>query len=581
MPGRPSPAGGGGAASIDPIKLLHKYKLVLVGSVFIGMVIGVVAHKLLSKFAPVYTAKITFACSPVEESIGDIDVAKVDEVEMERFIGTQVATLKSQLILSKVISDPRLQDLAPKWSSHYVQKGSIDIVDAYKDFEGMVSVSAVPKTYLIRLSVSAGDKNDAAGLVTMVKDAYQGNLDTVYKREIIARRKAIRDSIQATDTQIRDLTAKKIRYVQDERIDSIDSAQSATANLLGLVNGQLLNVVQTIEAMEVIKSNDEAQLQRDTGIEYDSSLREIVEQSPMMQTFKQELKRLETLLVGLQADGIKPDHRQYRQLSNQIDAHKRKLESTREEMLREAFEARVNNTAVSIQQLHAQAEELTQQKTSLEEKLTELTRIGEEIADVDRQIEAKIQQMSLQEIELADLQAASAMTSAQRVSVVEDATVPDLPTFPQWFIMIPAGTIIVVGLTCGLILLFELADQRIKSASDIRSIPRVRPLGIIMDASEDPESPESVHTVFADHPNSVLSEHFRQLRTTITSSMSKADHHSLLVAGTIPQSGATAIITNLASACVATHLKTLIIDANMRKTSDALRSRDRRWPGAW
>jgi len=567
MPGRPPQAPAAGGTAIDPMKLLHKYKFVLVASVFLGLVVGVIAHVLFARFAPVYTSTVIFECSPVEEAIGDISVARVDETEMDLFMGTQVATLKSQLILSKVISDPRLLDLAPQWSSKYLHNGNIDIVDAFDDFEKMVRVGTIPKTFLIRLSVSTRDKDDAAGLVSMVKDAYRGNLDTVYNRDIGSRRKAIRDQIKATDSEISELTARKIRYVREQQIDSINAEQSTASAQLQLVNSELLNIQQTTEAMAVIRANDEAQLQRDTGIEYDSILREAVEQSLMMLSFKQDLKQLETALVSIQADGIQPEHRQYKQIVNQIAAHKRKIESTREELLREAFESRVQNTIITIQQLRGQEIELTKQKEELQEKLTELTRISQEIADIDRMIDAKIEQIGKQEQSLTDLIAASGLSSAQRVEVVEDATVPDLPTFPIIYIMIPAGVFVVVGLTAGVIVLFEMLDQRIKSAADIRAIPRTRSLGIIMDAQEDPDTPDCVHTVFADAPGSVLAEHFRQLRTGITSAMNRSEHHSLLVVGSMPQSGATTVVTNLAQSCVATNLDTLIIDANLRKPS--------------
>ena len=567
MPGpsfQPPMAGG---MSIDPMKLLHKYKFVLAGSVVVGIVVGVAAHILFSRYAPKYTARVTWECSPAEENVETINVQTVDETEMERFMGTQVAMMKSQTILNKVIADPRLQQLAPEWSSNYMRGGNIDVVKAFKDFEKMVRVGAVPKTFLIRLSVSTGDKEDAAGLVTMVQDAYLNELNAQYKRNVLSRRTVIRDSIQAANSEMNDLSARKSRLVREEQIDSIDSAKSTASEKLRLIDAELVGIQQSLEAMTIIRANDEAQLQRDTGIEYDSALRETVSMSPMMQTFKQELKRLETALVALQADGIKPDHRQYKQIINQIDAHTRKIEDTREELLREAFEARVQNTAMTVDQLRAQEAELLTQKNDLIEKLTELTRVSQEIADIDRQIEAKIDQIGSQEQALSDLQAASNLSSAQRVSVVEQATVPDLPTFPIIYIVVPAGMILVVGLTAGAIVLFELLDQRIKSAADIRMIPRARSLGVLMDAREDPSNPAHVSSAFADAPGSVFAEHFRQLRTSVLNGMSQHGHHSLVVIGATPESGASTVITNLAQACVSTGLKTLIIDSNFRRPS--------------
>ncbi|MFK7759128.1 MAG: GumC family protein [Phycisphaerales bacterium] len=570
MPGKsappPAPSMGAGIA-IDPVKLLHKYKYVLAASVMIGMVLGVGAHILLSRFAPKFTANITWKCNPAEQDVEIVNTPTVDETEMDRFMGTQVATMKSQLVLTKVIADPRLQDLAPNWSKQYIRGGNIDIVEAFKDFEGMVSASAVPKTFLIRLSVSAGDKNDAAGLVTMVQDAYLNELSSRYKRDVRSRQESIRDSIQTTNDAIGDLTSRKARLVRDQRIDSIDSARSTSSERLRLINAELVGIQQSLEALTVIRVNDEAQLQRDTGIEYDSSLRETVNISPMILTFKQELKRLQTLLVSLQADGIQPDHRQYKQVVNQINAHQRKIEDTREELLRESFEARVQNTATSLQQLRAQESEMLTQKTDLAEELTELTRISQEIADIDRQIEGKIALLGEQEKQLSDLEAQSNLSSAQRVTVVESATIPDSPTFPVIYVVVPATLFLIVGLTSGIILLFELLDQRIKSAADIRSIPRTRSLGVIMDTCEDPAATESVSTAFADAPGSVFAEHFRQLRTAVLTSMSKHGHRSLVVVGAMPESGASSVVTNLGQASVASGLSTLVIDANFRRPS--------------
>ena len=561
----PQNAGAAAGVSIDPFKLLHKYKFVLVLSVFVGIVVGVISHIAFSRLAPTYTSEVIFVCSPAEETVEVISVANVDETEMERFIGTQVVNIKDTSNLSRVVTDPRLLSFAPKWSEGYMNGGNIDIVSALKDLEDMVSAYSIPNTFLIRLAVKTRDKNDAAGLATMVKDAYLGNLNRLTQHDVNQRRKAIQDSIQATNIAIAELTGQKVRLVREERIDSIESDESTASGQLRLINSELLGIQQTLEALTVLRANDDAQLQRDTGIEYDSTLRAQIEESVMMLTFKQEVKRLETSLVALQSTGIQPEHRQYKQTVAQIDAHMRKIEDAREELLREAFESRVQSTIITLQQLRAQEAELFTQKEALEEKLTELTRIGEEISDIDRQIDARISQMGEQEKARSDLDAAAGLTSAQRVEVQGPATVPDLPTFPILFVMVPAGMFIVVGLTVGVIVLFEVLDQRIQSASDIRMIPRTPSLGVLLDACEDPSTPKTVCTAFADAPGSVFAEHIRQLRTGVGAAMNRSGHHSMVVVGAMPQSGATSVITNLAHSFVANGTRTLIIDANIRR----------------
>ncbi len=566
--GRPSPSGAGAATAgvtLDPLKILQKYKYVLVASVVIGMIIGVIGHKVLMRVAPRYTSQVIFKVNPAETELQRTSVSTVDETEMDRFMGSEVESMKSKLVLSKVVADPRLPQLAPEWASNYMKGGRIDIVDSLDDLKDMVSAGIIPKTFYIRMAVTTSNKTDAAGLVSLVKETYLAELDTRYKRDVVSRRTAIRDSIQAANSQIEELTAKKTRLVREERIDSINSESSTTAGQMNMVNARLVEIQQSLEALEVARLRDESQLNRETGIEYDSTLRAEVELLPMMQTFRQELKSLETALLSLKNQGIQPGHRSYKQITNQIEAHERKIEKAREELLRERFESRLQQTVITIAQLRAQEADLLTQKEQLEEKLTELTRISEEINDIDRLIDTTITRKGSLEQDLTELQASSALSSAQRVSVIEAETVPDLPSFPKIIIMVPAGVLLIVGLTAGVIVAFELLDQRIKSASDIRMIPRLNPLGIVMDASEDPVKIADVATAFNDAPDSVFSEYFRQLRATLAKRMDHAGHKTLLICGVNPGSGATSVSTNLGIACVATGIKTLIIDANMRR----------------
>ena len=76
---RPSAQGGGGGApSFDPVKMLHKYKFVLIFAVFAGGVIGVASHFFFLNFFPKFRSSVLFECSPVQT---DISVRNVDEID--------------------------------------------------------------------------------------------------------------------------------------------------------------------------------------------------------------------------------------------------------------------------------------------------------------------------------------------------------------------------------------------------------------------------------------------------------------------------------------------------------------------
>src|SRR5690606_34408184 len=103
--------------------------------------------------------------------------------------------------------------------------------------------------------------------------------------------------------------------------------------------------------------------------------------------------------------------------------------------------------------------------------------------------------------------------------------------------------------------------------ADINLIPRLRLLGIVPDAGEDPSRPREVATAFRDTPTGVVTESFRQLRAPLIRTMDGHDHKSLLVMGPMPGSGATAVACNLAMACAAAQERVLLVDANFRRPS--------------
>ena len=229
----------------------------------------------------------------------------------------------------------------------------------------------------------------------------------------------------------------------------IDPQSSVQSEMLRLVNAQIINNQQQIEAFEVILHNDEAQLRRNTSIEYDSTLRDRVDLMPQILTLQQNIISFKSQLLALQAEGIQPDHRTYKLVLNTLEANERKLEDTREELLAHAFEARLDGTRMALQQLEAQIADLSTQQEGLGLELNELTLAAEEIEDIDRQIENTLTMMAQHQSNLSELSQAAGLDTASRISVDTYESVPDRPAFPVIYIMVPMGVFLLTGLTAG------------------------------------------------------------------------------------------------------------------------------------
>ena len=435
-----------------------------------------------------------------------------------------------------------------------------------KDIENIVSAGVIPNTYLVRVTVRTNYAKDSAGIVRLIHENYIEQLRNSSNQDVVERKDALRRAIANATRQLADLNTRRSRLVREEGVDSLADGRSANAELLRLVNFELVKIQQGLEAITVQLDKDEAQLKRDSGIQYDNTLRLAVDSSPEIATIKQGINQLEASLSSLRQVGIREGHREFRLLVSEIEGRQQQLELVRERLLREAFESRVDQARLTIQQLQAQEADLLTQSEELSQEVTELTRILGEIQDIDRTIQSKIDLMGKYELDLAEITTSTSLDSAVRVRLERSEAVADLPSFPTIKLMIPLGIVLLTGLVTGIVFVLELLDQRVKSAADIAGISGVTLLGLVPDASEDPSQPEHPESVFRDLPGSVLSEHYRQLRTRLVKSLSRGEHKTLLVVGAMPGSGGTSMVSNLGSALLAAGHSVLVMDANFRRS---------------
>ncbi len=566
-PPRPGGAApGGNALAIDPVKLLLKYKWLLGGAAAVGAVLGVVAHLVLIRVYPIYRAEAIIECLSPEVDPARVALERIDQNEMQLFMGTQVDRMKSDFVLNRVIRDPRFVQEAPQWSRPYQLSGGFDVVNGLEDIRKIVRASIIPNTTLIRLSVSTNYRVDTAGILRLVRENYMEQRTAESTRDINQRREVARRSIQNSERRLTDLNTQRTRLVRDQAMDSLDGQRSQLSETMRVVSYQLIQLQQNIEAAQIALQQDETQLLRGVGIQFDNNLRLQVENLPQIQQLQQTLNAYESELSAMRQMGIQPGHRSFRLLVSAIEGIKEQIDQTRERLLREAFESRIDQYRLAISQFQGQQAQLVTQQERLREELTELTRIVGEVSDIDRAIDTTIKMISDQQMKLAELDAAASLTSVVRVRVLQPETVPDIAAFPKIYIMIPLGVILLTGLVTGTILVLEILDQRVKGPSDLVAMGRINVLGFVPDAAEDPSQPEHPESVFRDVPGSVMAEHYRQLRTRVTKAMTRSGHKTLLVIGATPGSGATSVVSNLGSAMVSAGHKVLVIDANFRRS---------------
>lgn len=567
----PSPIPGAAAAapvaSIDPVKLILKYRLWLAIALAGGLALGVAAHFALMVWYPVWRANIWFECFMASQNIDKLQGSEsVGENDLERFMTTQAKLVTSERVISKVIEDPRLTSDAPRWCEYYRKRdGTFNTADMLLDLQEEVSARVIPQTRLIEVAMTFKDKRDVAAIMKLVREKFlavvsentgQGNreqLDSVLR------------SINELTEQIRSLNVARDRLMSESGVDIMKQTQVPEASeRLRQINQELVKLNLDMQAFSVRLKGLEEDLKNPGGPNYSAQLRDEVETDPQILNIKNAINQLEADRQSM-LQKYKPEHRSVKEIEKQLDGYRKQLDSERERLLRQKFDAQVDGVRKAIDQMKAQEIELNASRDNASKRLIQLSSVSTKLEDYDAQIKNLTDQVVKMRVTYQNLSALTTLQTAKRVTVLQQEREPSDVIFPKLKIMLPAGAVVVFGLVLGVLVLREVIDQRVKGPSDIALIPRARVVGMIPDAAEDPAAPSAVETAFRDRERGVMAESFRQLRTNVLRRMLQVGHKSLLVVSGLPGSGATSTVTNLAYACAAADRRVLVIDANLRR----------------
>lgn len=158
-------------------------------------------------------------------------------------------------------------------------------------------------------------------------------------------------------------------------------------------------------------------------------------------------------------------------------------------------------------------------------------------------------------------QPANGEASQVSVSVLRDATVPNVPISPSTTLNLALGLLagLVVGL--GIAVLREVLDTRIRGERDvvaITSAPIIGGIGFDPGAVKRP-------LIVQDDPHSVRAEAFRTLRTNLQFLDIESGPRSFVVTSSVPSEGKTTTAANLAIALSDSGAQVVLIDADLRR----------------
>jgi len=562
--GQPS-AGGGLNVNINPVKLLRQHMWLLMASVIAGGFLGIVSHFALLKLSPRWTSTATFEfiglVTSADESSSSIGSA--NQAEMAMFMATHIQKMVSRPILSAAAQDSRIKT-DTKWQQQFVVNGVYDPAQAVLELEEITRSRTMRDSNFGNLSVTTPNPVDSAVICQAIARAYMNHVRSDYNTNSQDILEVLTQTLNAIQEERRLLEDQMSRIWTESALPNLDPNSTMQQLTIDRATSDLAETKKDLEMLREQYDSYQQQLNAPGGVTFPEVVRQMVDDGPIIGGFRMQIAGLKAQLRSAR-DSLGQNHREVRRLEQQLAGVESERESQRQALLGVTFNGLVENMQVQISSLEATESDMIATRESAVLERADIERLQEQY----KTLEDDADQLATRELEVsATLQNQRALkdrTAAQRVRVYANALEPEVPSFPIIFVMVPVVMLLVVGIVGGVIVLRELLEQRIRSASDAMLIPRLRVLAMIPDIAEDPAGVKAIETAVRDQPLGVISESLRELRNTVSKRMAARGHKTLLVVTGMPDSGGTSIIANLAASFAAIEKRVLIIDSNFRR----------------
>jgi exopolysaccharide transport family protein len=165
----------------------------------------------------------------------------------------------------------------------------------------------------------------------------------------------------------------------------------------------------------------------------------------------------------------------------------------------------------------------------------------------------------------------SAGIMASNIQVIDQAELPTKPYKPNKQLNLLLAAVVGLFLGVGLAFFFEYLDNTVKTPEDVEQLIRLPSFGMVPEISYERRrrlergTSYPVELITFSHPKSMLSEAYRNIRTSILLSFSEKPPKKIIISSPNPTEGKTTTVINTAIALSQTGARVLIIDTDMRK----------------
>lgn len=495
----------------------------------------------LARATPIYSATVRIQID--RESGNPLNMRDAFSLESREqdYLQTQYKNLQSRTLVQSVVSALKL-DKDPRYAT------AVDTVSAVQQD---IAVVPIRLSRLVDVRVEHSDRKAATRIANLLaKNFKEQNLQQKVNSSFEAVT-WLKTQVDDAEKKVSHAEADLHAYRQENNEVSLEDAENIVRQ--GLVQAQ--TDLSRLRAEAAVAQQTMIEMQRliDDGQAVETI--PAVAMNATVQRIRQEIDLEEANLAALT--------KRYRDKYPRVKEGKSRLAALQQTLAEECDKQvqTIRNNAVILQK---NVEKLASLVRGEEEKQLRLNKlkiqydIKKRLAENNKAIHSNVL-MRMKETELV-----SRMTS-NNIRIVDEAVEPLSPVKPRVALTIAAGMIGGLAVSLALALFVSYLDDSIKSQEDIEAFLRLPFLGYIPNIKTNSVVERDLQAHL--HPQSNAAEGFRTIRATIALTHKPEKYRLLSVTSTIPSEGKSLVASNLAIVHAQTGLRTLLVDADLRRPS--------------
>jgi capsular exopolysaccharide synthesis family protein len=545
-----APSGNTEFSASESLNMRHYWHVMLerrwlVITAFISVFILSIIY--LVKATPIYQATATLQINKESNSVMDIGSPIVFNSNDQEYLQTQYKNLVSRSLIESVV-----EDLDLKKDERYV-----DAQDTVRAVKNDISISPVRLSRLVEVSVQHPSPRVAAEITNKLLQNFLALNQDQKRDRALDSYNFLTSQVQGLANDVRQARRAVFDFRKKEQMPSLEESQNTLKAQLDQANANYLQAeeeaVQAQQRLDTV-NNLIAEMKSENRELDISSIPEIAS-SVIIQGLRIDRARAQAELAKLEERYLEK-WPAVKEAKEQIEEYTNRIQEQAQ------YELEALKTAARFSRAKAD-----RAKASYELAQREMSRLNELKVEYDNLV---MEQEQSEQIYLTMLGKTKEMDlntkdMYQNLVIVDQAIVPFNPVKPRKALTLLLGMIGGMGLGFALAFFANYLDDSVKSQDDVETYLRLNFLGYIPNIKSNSlvERDQQAHL----HPQSNAAEGFRTVRAAI-SLVHKSDKFKVLAfTSTIPSEGKSLVTSNLAIVTAQTGVRTLLIDADLRRPS--------------